>query len=161
MTSARPLSQAKLFRFTVPGLGPTLAIPIEQLIGVARLPFVTEVPCTPPAILGLSRWQDTPVTLVDLGRLLDETAPDNGQDFSAMRHLVFKIADQGQIVLAGCPILTGSQMISVPLRLPRADVPAGINPALIHQAVSIDGAPVLLLDTTHLSDLFVSLQSVL
>ena len=161
MTSANAPTQAKLFRFNVPGLEPELAIPIEQLVGVARLPFLTHVPCTPPAILGLSRWQDSPVVLVDLRRLIDETALDGDQDFSALHHVIVKIAVQNQINLIGCPILAGSQMISVPLRLPRAAVPEGVNLTIVHRAVTIDGAPVLLLDTMRLPDLIAPLQPVL
>ncbi len=161
MTSAKALTQARLFRFNVPGVEVVLAIPIEQLIGVARLPFLTPVPGMPPAILGLSRWQSTPVVVLDLRRFIDETALDGEQDFLAMHHVIIKVAIQNQINLVGCPILASSQMISVPLQLPRAELPPGLNSMIIHQAVSIDDVCVLLLNTTRLPDLIASLQPVL
>jgi len=150
-----------LFRFGVPGLNAALAVPIEQLIGVAHLTFVTRVPFAPPTILGLSRWQSAPVVILDLRRVLDPAAPpDDGQEFLGLHHLIVKIAIDNQISLVGCPILGGGQIMNVSMSLPRAAMPAGIVPEMVHQAVLIADTPVLLLDMMRLPALIAPLQPV-
>lgn len=161
MTSSNALPQARLFRFNVPGLDVALAIPVEQMVSVARLPFVTRIPCAPPSILGLGRWQLIPTIIIDLRLALDPAGqPDAGQDYADHLHVIIKIAFKNQINLVGCPILAGGQMLNVPLSVPKAALPAGIAPEAIHQAVLIGDAPVLLLDTMHLPALLSQPQPV-
>jgi chemotaxis signal transduction protein len=161
MTSSNALPQARLFRFSVPELDAALAIPIDQMVSVARLSFVTRVPCTPPSILGLGRWQDAPTVIIDLRLILDPDAqPDNGRNYADYHHVIIKIAFENQISLVGCPILAGGQMVSVPLSLPKAELPVWITSEAIHQAVLIEDTPVLLLDMMRLPALLAPLQLV-
>lgn len=146
-------SQVRLFRFSVPGLEAALAIPLEQMLGVARLPFVTRVPCAPPAILGLGRWQEQPVTVLDLRLILDPAAERARRDIPDQLHMVVKIAFKDSLCLAACPIRPGGQIISAPPRVPGAALPAGLAADLVHQAALIDGVPTLLIDLLRLPSL--------
>jgi chemotaxis signal transduction protein len=161
MSFSNTLPLARLFRFSVPGLDAELAIPIEQMVGVARLPFVTRIPCTPPAILGMAQWQETPTVIIDLRLVLDPAAePAAAQDYADYHHVIIKIIFENKVNLVGCPILAGGQMVSVPLSLPKAELPAGISAEVIHQAVLVGDIPILLLNTMRLPALLSPLQPV-
>lgn len=154
MKSDNPLPTARLFRFNVPGTEHMLAAPFEQLAGVANLPFLTPIPAMPEAILGLSRWQELPVVVIDMQRVLcPDVVPAMQQDALAYHAMVLKIVFENQVNLVACPILAGGQSVSVPLSLPRAEMPGGIVPEAVHQAVLIGEKRVLLLDTLRLPEL--------
>jgi chemotaxis signal transduction protein len=152
-------TQARLFRFHVPGIEAALAIPIEQMAGVARLPAVTRIPCTPPAILGLGHWQAAPVVLIDLRLVLDPDAqPAAASGYEDFHHVIVKVAFDNAITLVGCPIQAGGQIVSVPLILPGAQLPDGIAGKAVHRAVLIDNTPTLLVDMLRLPSLLAPLQ---
>lgn len=161
MSSHNAPAQARLFRFSVPGLDAALAAPLEQMMGVARLAFVTRVPCTPPAILGLTRWQDSPAVVIDLRRILDPAAePAAAGDYVDYHHMVARVAVENRIGLVAWPIRAGGQIINAPLMVPGADPPSGLASEAVHRTVLIDSTPTLLVNMLRLPELAGSLYPV-
>jgi chemotaxis signal transduction protein len=135
---------------------------MEQLVSVARLPFVTRIPCAPPSILGLGSWQDIPVVIVDLRRVIDPGAPRAAAPtFPDYLHVVVKVVCENEVGLVGCPIQPGGQIVSVPLVVPGVTLPAGIAVDAVHRAVLIGDSPTLLLNMLRLPALLASLQPLL
>src|SRR5512139_4053661 len=113
MNSSNVLPQARLFRFRVPDLAAELAIPVEQMVGVARMSSVTRIPCMPPAILGMGRWQSMPTVIIDLRLVLDQAVqPAAWQVYADHHHVILKLVLENRVSLVGSPILAGGQMVS-------------------------------------------------
>ena len=151
---------ARLFRFSVPGLDDALAIPLGQMMGVARLPFVTRIPCTPAAILGLGRWQEQPVMVLDLAAILAPAGRPADLAPAEQLHMIARTAFGEQVCLVACPIRPGGQIINVPLKVPGAALPDGLAAGVVHQAALIDGAPTLLIDLLRLPGLLAAGRAV-
>jgi chemotaxis signal transduction protein len=140
----------RLFRFRVDGVDCDLAIPAQWTAGVAQLPFVTPIPFAPPSIYGISRWQDKPVSIVDLRMLLQADGNTTVGHASGGYHLIARAPSVGGEGLVGWPIKAGADTLRVAAQMPPAVIPAGIKEGAIHAAVAIGDAPLLLLDLVRL-----------
>jgi chemotaxis signal transduction protein len=139
-------ADVQLFRFRIDGLDTNLAIPAEWTLGVARLPFVTRIPFAPPAIRGLSRWQETPVSIVDLRMLLQEDVSASRGKATGGHHLIVRTLGARGGGLVGWPIMAGADTVRVAAQMAVAAMPEGIRAGTIHAAVTIGDEAVLLLN---------------
>lgn len=132
--------------------GCQVAIPAYTAYEVLEAPEVATVPCMPPWILGMTRWSDTWIPLVDLASLFDGDPP--AQDASALRFalVVAHGEGSGQLGFAAVRLCALPRMVEVDDAA--AAEPAAANPPQM-QALTVacflqDAGPVPILDLSLL-----------
>lgn len=116
MLRSRMASASNEANFTMLGYskgGLHFGIPIEQVLEVQALDFLTPVPRTPPSIVGVIHWRGVVLTLVDIGRLMQ--APETGL---ADVHVSIILEAAGRRVAVAA--LEVEDIISVPVSRVRA-----------------------------------------
>lgn len=144
-----PSSRFQLLTFTVPGLPDLpLAVSLPEVLENTDFTAFTPIPFTPPAVLGLSEWRGSVVTVFDLARLLcgESTTSSIGQ----WRSLVVQVILNLQLDRIAWPILPGARLHLAPVQPPHADPPRFLNPALIRASFVMDNHSFLLLNLDNL-----------
>ena len=137
-------SQFRLFRFRVPGQTCDFALPVQWTAGVARIPSVTRIPLVPPSILGVGRWLDQPISILDLGiivktdSVIARTPADDG-----LYLIVREPTGRG---LVGWLIAPGAETALVMPKMPAALMPPDIRRHVVYAAISIEDEPVVILN---------------
>jgi chemotaxis signal transduction protein len=140
-----------LLVFTVPGLPDlSLAVAMIETLESTDLMPSTPVPLAPPAVLGLSNWQGTAVTVVDLAQLLlcDRSVPLAAGD---CRFLVVQVIVNGKLDYVAWPILPGATIYRASAQIPQAKQPDFLNPALVRASIVAGDRSLILLNLDQLT----------
>ena len=137
----------KLLSFKVPGLSDlALALALQEVLEVTELGSVTEVPFAPHFLMGLSEWRGSVVTVVDLADTLCKSTPPRPASPSGSRHLVVRVIANGQADAIAWSILPGASIIAAPSQAPQANISVSLLPEGVYTAVTLSGAPHVLLN---------------
>jgi chemotaxis signal transduction protein len=143
---------AQLFQFTVPGLPePTLAVALQEVLGVAALSKVTPIPFAPPFVLGLSEWWGGVITVVDMATVLCGNEPSRPEPATDLHYLIAQVVVDAQRDVVAWPILPGAGALAAPTQAPRADVPPYLSPTMIYVAVTLADRSLILLNLEGLA----------
>jgi chemotaxis signal transduction protein len=157
MPSDNLAGSPQLFQFKVPGLPQTtLALGFPEVLEIARLPEPTPVPFASPFILGLSEWRGNIVTALDLSSLLNGgTGAASGTPRPAydpdLRHLVAQVVVDTRREMVAWPVLPGAGSLTVPPRVPHADIPADLRAEMVRTAISLSDQTFVLLNLDQLA----------
>jgi chemotaxis signal transduction protein len=138
-----------LLVFGVPGLPDlSLALALNEVLGITALVAPTPIPLAPPALLGLSKWHNSPFSVVDLAQLLcGQRAPW----ITDPRYLVARVAVNTQLDYVAWPILPGATIYRAAAQSPRAEPSELLNPALVRASINAGGHSLILLNLDQLS----------
>jgi chemotaxis signal transduction protein len=138
---------AQLFQFMVPGFPALpLAIAMQEVLEVADLPEITPIPFAPRFILGISKWRDTIVTVVDLALKLCESVPARQDTPSLSRCLIAQVALGKQLDVVAWPILPQAGAVAVPPRVFKAEPASGLFAPMVHTTVMLADQSVTVLN---------------
>jgi hypothetical protein len=137
----------RLLSFKVPGLPDlALALALQEVLEVTELGSVTEVPFAPHFLMGLSEWRGSVVTVVDMADVLCKSTPPRPASPSGSRQLVARVIADGQADAIAWSILPGASIIAAPSQAPQANVLVPLLPEGVYAAVTLAGAPHVLLN---------------
>lgn len=143
-------SRFDLLVFTVPGLPDlSLAVAVIEVLESTELVPPTPIPLAPPALLGVSEWHGSAVTVVDLARLLcGQSVPLIA---GGWRFLVVQIIVNNQLDCLAWPILPGASIYRASVQIPQAERPDFLNPALVRASIITDNNSLTLLNLDNLA----------
>jgi chemotaxis signal transduction protein len=145
-SDTRPNS-SQLFQFTVPGL-PDLwfAITMQEVLEVTDLTGIAPIPFAPQFVMGLSKWRDHIVTVVDLAIKLGDPVPSRQSTLPLSHYLIAQVVLNEQLNVVAWPILPQSGAIVVPPRAFRAESPPGLFMPMVHTTIMLADQPITLLN---------------
>jgi chemotaxis signal transduction protein len=141
------LNSFQLFQFTVPGLPDRwLAITMQEVLEVTDLPQIVPIPFAPEYVMGISRWQDHVVTVVDLALKLRDPAPPRQDTLSESHYLIAQVVLNGQLNVMAWPLLPKAGAITVPPRVFKAETPSNLFMPMVHTTIMLADQPITLLN---------------
>ncbi len=151
-------ASARLLSFKTPGLPDlSLAVALQEVLEVAELGSITEIPCAPHVLLGLSEWRDRVVTVVDMANVLCKDTLPRPAPLANWHHLVVRVVIGEQVDAIAWSILPGASIIAAPPQAPQTSVPIDLRPQGIYAAVTLLDTPHVLLNLTGIVGYMMSL----
>jgi chemotaxis signal transduction protein len=147
MPSDTRLNSSQFFQFTVPGL-PDLwfAITMQEVLEVTDLTKIAPIPFAPQFVMGISKWRDHIVTVVDLAIKLCDPAPSRQNTLSSSHYLIAQVVLNEQLNVMAWPILPKSGAIAVPPRVFKAESPPGLFMPMVYMTIMLAGQAITLLN---------------
>jgi chemotaxis signal transduction protein len=141
------LRSSQLFQFMVPGFPAfTLAITMQEVLEVTELPEIVPIPFAPPYIMGISKWRDELVTVVDLALKLLDPMPSRQYAITPSHYLIAQVVLGGQLEMVAWPILTKAGVLTIPSEVFKAESPPDLFAPMVHTTVALADQPVTILN---------------
>lgn len=142
----RPNS-SQLFQFMLPGF-PALscAVTMQEVLEIGELPALTPIPFAPQFVLGLSKWRDEIVTVVDLALKLCGSMPPRQYTISFSHYLIAQVVLGERPDVVAWPILSKAGVVAVPPRAFKAESSVNLYEPMVHATVILANQPVTVLN---------------